>query len=337
LHSQAALLRHAHDVASTFSLTSPGSAILLNLPFVGIFGFCQFTAAFVAGATIVTFPIFNAEESMRALASRGITHIGGSDVMVDRFLAYAEGPRRFEKVRFCAYAAFSPSLDDIGARADARGLTLTAVYGSSEMQALFARQPESAPLEERIEKGGMPVSVDARVRVRDVESGRLLPHGETGELELTGPSRMIGYFGNLEATAKALTDDGYYRTGDLGFTRPDGRFVYLTRLDDGLRLGGILVSPAEIEAVVQEHPSVMECQIVAVQAKGDWRVVAFVIAQPGHTIEESEVIGHCRRRLAKSKVPVRVHQLDAFPTTPSANSTKIQKGKLREIAQTLVG
>jgi fatty-acyl-CoA synthase len=336
MHSQSALIHHAHAVASHFGLQAGKSTILLSLPFAGIFGFCQVTAALAAGATMVTAPIFSAEESMRSIQSCHVTHMVAADVTVDRLLAAATGAHPFAGVQFCVYAAFAPSLEDIASRAAARGLTLVGVYGSSEVQALFARQLETASLKERVEKGGWPVSADAHVRARDVETGRVLPHGEPGELEIKAPSLMIGYFGDPQASSNAITDDGYFRTSDLGYTCPNGRFVYLTRLDDSLRLGGFLVSPAEIEAVILEYAGVEECQVVGVKAGGEWHAFAFVIAKPGHSLNEPEIIRHCGRRLSKSKVPVRVHQIDKFPTTESANSTKIQKGKLRLLAQNVL-
>jgi fatty-acyl-CoA synthase len=88
--------------------------------------------------------------------------------------------------------------------------------------------------------------------------------------------------------------------------------------------------------VVLEHPGVEECQVVGVKAGGGWHTFAFVIAKAGHPLIESDIVSHCGRRLSKSKVPVRVHQVDAFPTTASANSTKIQKGKLRILAQSVL-
>jgi fatty-acyl-CoA synthase len=336
LHSQSALLRHAHDVASSFKLRVSGSTILVSVPLAGMFGFSQAMAALAAGATMVTSPIFDSKDSIRLIRSHGVTHMVAADIMVDRMLAAANVPDAFASVKFCAYANFTPGLDNLGSRAAERSLTLVGLYGSSEVQALFARQSETAPLEERVEKGGQPVSAEAHVRVRDVATGRLLAHGEQGELEIKAPSLMIGYFGNPKAFAEAITDDGYFRTGDLGHTLPDSRFVYVARLDDSLRLGGFLVNPAEIEGVVQEHPSVKECQIVGVEYGNEWRAFAFVIAKPGQLVKEPEIISHCQRRLSKSKVPLRVHQIEAFPVTESANAVKIQKGRLRELAQRLL-
>ena len=165
----------------------------------------------------------------------------------------------------------------------------------------------------------------------------MLAHGAPGELEFFAPSsRMAAYHGNPEATREAITADGYYRSGDLGTTLADGRFVYLTRMGDSLRLGGFLVSPAEIEAVVQEAPGIAACQVVAVPRAAGPVPVAFVLLQHGASLDEAAVIAYASARLARYKVPVRVIAIDAFPVTPGANATKIQKGKLREMAEALL-
>ena len=237
-------------------------------------------------------------------------------------------------MEFIGYAAFNPAQADIVERADARGLTLVGLYGISEIQALFSRQDERAPREERVLGGGRMLSPLARVRARDPESGRVLPHGESGELEFLAPSsRMVEYYGNPQATAEAITADGWYRSGDLGYTQADGRFVYLTRMGDSLRLSGFLVSPLEIEAAVQEVPGIAACQVVGAARGSQFRPVAFVILAPGATLDEAAVIAHVSAQLAKYKVPVRVFAVEAFPVTEGTNATKIQKHRLRELAE----
>ena len=99
-----------------------------------------------------------------------------------------------------------------------------------------------------------------------------------------------------------------------------------------MRLGGFLVSPAEVEQVLLQLDGVDAAQVVAVDRPGGARPVAFVVAPGG--VDESAAIIHCHERLARYKVPVRVIAIDEFPTTPSANGTKIQKVKLRAIAAT---
>ena len=107
------------------------------------------------------------------------------------------------------------------------------------------------------------MSPRAEARVRDPETGVLCGEGIAGELEIRGPSRMTEYYDNPEATVDTLTDDGFVRTGDLAQMEPGGSFEYLTRMGDVLRLGGFLVSPAEIEAEVQAHPSINGVQVLS--------------------------------------------------------------------------
>jgi fatty-acyl-CoA synthase len=333
LHDQRTVLSHAFDVVRGFGIDAQ-SALLLVPPLCGVFGFCGAMASIAAGRPFVMAPAWQPEEAAAALVAQRVTHAIGTDEACAQLL---DCGAEVSRLRFFGYAAFNPAYGDIVQRAGAKGLKLVGLYGTSEIQALFARQDEHAPAAERMQGGGLPVSPAARVRVRDPESGQLLAHGAQGELEFLAPgSRMVGYHGNPEATREAFTGDGYYRSGDLGSTLADGRFVYLARMGDALRLGGFLVSPAEIEAVMQEATGIAACQIVGVPRTEGLMPVAFVVLQPGAVLDEAAVIAHVAARLARYKVPRRVFHVDAFPVTPGANATKIQKGKLREMAEALL-
>jgi fatty-acyl-CoA synthase len=144
---------------------------------------------------------------------------------------------------------------------------------------------------------------------------------------------MVGYFDNDAATREATTADGWFRSSDLGYTLADGRFVYLTRLGDALRLSGFLVSPAEIEDMLLGHPQVSAAQVVGVDTPTGTRAFAFVI--PKKDFDETDILDYCAARMARYKVPMRVHPLAEFPVTPGANATKIQRTKLRDLAREL--
>ncbi len=336
LHDQRTVISHAFDVARGFGI-GPGTALLLAPPLCGVFGFCSAMAALAAGRPLVMRPSWDAADAARDIVTHRVTHANATDEAFSQLLAQDHASAPFPGVRFFGYAAFNPALGDLVARAESRGVKLVGLYGTSEIQALFARQDENAPVSERMLAGGRPVCPQAQVRARDPESGRILPHGEAGELEFFAPaSRMVGYHGDPDATLAALTEDEYYRSGDLGYTRHDGRFVFLTRLGDSLRLGGFLASPAEIESVVQELPWISACQVVGVPSAEGLRPVAFVILQPGSGLDEPAVLRHVASRLARYKVPRRVFAIESFPVTPGANATKIQKGKLREWALNLL-
>jgi len=160
----------------------------------------------------------------------------------------------------------------------------------------------------------------------------VLPVGEHGEIELRGPSLLCEYFGNPEATREAFTADGWFRTGDLGYLEADGRFCYVTRMGDVLRLGGFLTSPQEIEAVLETHPTVSGAQVVGITLNREPVAIGFVTLQAGADFAEEALRAWCKARLAGYKQPKRIFCVEAFPTTQSANGTKIQRAKLRELA-----
>ncbi len=337
LHGHAGIVRHAREVATNFGLNDTSTVTYLGLPFCGVFGFCQVMAALAAAKPTILTSAFDADEAVRLFEGHGVTYFNGSDDMIDRMLTVMGNRKPFRQVRSAGYAMFNSELADIVSRADDADLTLTGLYGMSEIQALAARRDSDASAEVRATPGGTLVSPTAEVRVRDPDSGALSAVGEAGELEIKAPSRMIEYYGDADATAAAVTDDGFIRTGDLGLLEPEGGFEFLSRMGDVLRLGGFLVSPAEIEAEIQAHPTVDSVQVVAVGSEAGNRAVAFVILREGEGIEEASIQAHCAQRLAKFKVPARVISVDAFPVTESANGIKIQRGKLREMAEELLG
>jgi fatty-acyl-CoA synthase len=289
-------------------------------------------ASLAAARPMVLMASFEAEAAARLVRHHRVTHMNGSDDMFQRMLAARTEPRPFPSLRLAGFANFNPALEDVVGEAESRGLALVGLYGMSEVQALFARQRVDAEAAERARAGGFPVAPEAVVRVRDPESGALLGAGENGELELNGPSRMAGYHDDPRATAESLTADGFVRSGDLGHIAQDGSFVFLSRMGDVLRLGGFLVSPAEIESFVQGHDSVDGCQVVGISGPKGARPVAFVTVPPGGAFDEAALAAFCARGMARYKVPVRFVPLESFPVTSSANGTKIQRAKLRRMA-----
>ena len=335
LHDQRTVARHAADVARGFGYEIAGTVVMVTAPLCGVFGFTNAMGGLAAARPLVMYPTFDARESAEGVLRHRVTHTHASDEMIGRMLGAVPGAPAFPSVRFFGYAAFVPG-DDLPRRAEARGLTLVGLYGMSECHALMARQSETLPLPERALAGGIPVAPEAKVRARDPETGAIQPHGVAGELEIKAPSLMVGYYGDEAATRAAFTDDGFLRTGDLGYSTAEGGFVFLARLGDAMRLSGFLVSPAEIEDVLQAHPGVAGAQVVGVETPGGTKAFAFVIPAAGAAFDEPALVAHCAGRLAKFKVPVRVAPIEAFPVTPGANATKIQKAKLRALAQAVL-
>jgi fatty-acyl-CoA synthase len=332
VHSHGTILRHAADVAHGFGYGA-ASVLYAGLPLSGTFGQAQALAALAAGASVVLHPVFDAEGAARLIASHGVTDFNATDDMAHRILEAAPGELPFPALRGCGYPTFNPALGDLAERAEARGVRMFGLYGSSEAQALYARQELAADLALRQRPGGFLTSSEAAFRIADPESGAELPDGESGELAVKGPSLMLGYLGNEEATRRQMTPDGFFRSGDLAHRAADGSFVFESRMGDALRLAGYLVTPAEIEAYLQRHPAVQAAQVVGVVSEGALKPVAFVTLRPGAALDEADARRFCAAGLARFKVPAAILAVDEFPTTQSANGVKIQKTRLREMAE----
>src|SRR5262245_33883643 len=211
-HRQGAIAGHAQQVARAFDFDAPETLSLAILPLCGVFGFNQTLATLAAGRPTVLVESSEIEEIARLIARRKPTTMFGSDDMFASLLELVPGERPFPSLKWAGYGAFNAALADLPEQAETRGLKLVGLYGMSEVQALYARQPIEASVARRKLGGGLLTSPLAHVRVRDPETGALLGPGKGGALECAGPSLMVGYYGNAAATRAALTDDGYVRT-----------------------------------------------------------------------------------------------------------------------------
>src|SRR5699024_4740314 len=281
---------------------------------------------------LVTSPVLQPATCAQQIEKYRVTHTFANNELLDKILSEkGDSPQSFSSLKLAGFASFAPSLEDLPERAEKAGVTLVGLYGSSELQALVAgRRPSDDKA--RYRAGGQLVAPDARVRARDSSTGRILPHGEVGELEIQAPSLMREYLDDPDENTIAIDGDGYFRTGDLGYTEADNQFTFLARKGDFLRLSGFLVNPLEIENFIEGMEHVAACQVVAAPMGGKAVPVAFVITDNQGVIDEHQVITACKQAMAGFKVPKRVLVLESFPVVQSANSNKIQRGKLQEIA-----
>ncbi len=337
MHPQRTLALHACRVASAFGLGERGARLLAAMPYCGVYGLCAALAALAGGAPIVNMETPEGDAAAELVRKHAVTHIFASDELYRRMGRAVPGGNPFPSARVFGYAAFQPGALELAREAWSRRMPLCGLYGSSEVQALFSVQPPESPLDERIEPGGLPASPDAEVRVRELDSGRIAAPGTSGELEIRAPTNFIGYLDDADATGGAMTDDGFFRTGDIGRMRADGSFVYETRKGDAIRLGGFLVNPAEIEDLLKRIPAIADVQVTALEIAGQTRSVAFVVPAPGASLAEAGVIDAARAIMAGFKVPARVWFVEGFPTAQSANGTKIQRARLREMARERLG
>ncbi len=183
------------------------------------------------------------------------------------------------------------------------------------------------PEEQRRGTVGKPV-VDVHERIVD-ENENDLPAGQDGEIRITGPNIMKGYYNLEDETTNAFDDKGYFRTGDMGQLDEEG-FLYITgRIKEMLIIGGENVFPREIEEVLTNHPDVNAAGVVGRSDVSRGEVaVAFVELREGASFDEQKLRSWCRETIAPFKVPKSITQLDELPRNPTG---KIMRRKLASL------
>ncbi|QBR03971.1 AMP-binding protein [Paraburkholderia pallida] len=173
---------------------------------------------------------------------------------------------------------------------------------------------------------GLPVpSTD--IKLLDDED-KIVDIGKPGEICVKGPQVTRGYWRNPEATEKAFTADGYFRTGDIGIFDDNGFLKIVDRKKDMVLVSGFNVYPNDVEAVVTAFPGVIECACVGVpDDKTGEAVKIFVVAAPGVRLSEEALIAHCRTEMAAYKVPKIVRLVEALPKSTVG---KILRRELRD-------
>ncbi len=209
------------------------------------------------------------------------------------------------------------------------GATIVEGFGLSETSPVTHCNPLNG--ERRAGWIGLPLpSTDARI-VSVEEGGETseLPPGEEGELQIRGPQVMRGYWNRPEESAQALLEGGWLATGDLALMSPDGYFRIVGRKKDMINCSGFKVYPDEVDAVLVEHPAVLEAATIGVPhpTRGE-TVRSFVVLREGATATAQELIDFAREHLAAYKVPREIVFLKELPKSAVM---KTLRRKLREL------
>jgi long-chain acyl-CoA synthetase len=183
-------------------------------------------------------------------------------------------------------------------------------YGLSETSPVLSFNPAS--VQEFTGTTGLPMP-GTDIKLLDDE-GNEVALGESGEVCAKGPQVMGGYWNQPEANKAAFTDDGYFRTGDVGIFDGEGYLRIVDRKKDMIIVSGFNVFPNEVEAVASACPGVMECACVgAPDEKTGEAVQLFVVKAPNATTTVEDVIAHCRKEMTAYKVPKFVRFVEALP------------------------
>ena len=203
------------------------------------------------------------------------------------------------------------------------GCALSEGYGLSETSPTLTCNP--ADTDKFSGSIGLPVP-STYLSIRD-DDGNEVPLGQPGEICAKGPQVMAGYWNRPEETAKVMTSDGYFRTGDIGVMTADGYTKIVDRKKDMILVSGFNVYPNEIEEVIASHPGVLECAVIGVEdAKSGEAVKAFIVRKDQNLAAE-DVIKFCATQLTAYKVPKQIEFRTGLPKT---NVGKILRRELRD-------
>jgi benzoate-CoA ligase len=205
------------------------------------------------------------------------------------------------------------------------GVDIVDGIGSTEMLHIFI---SNRPDKVRYGTTGWPVP-GYEIELRG-DDGRAAPDGEPGDLYIHGPSAALMYWGN-RVKSRETFEGRWTKSGDKYARNADGSYTYAGRADDMLKIGGIWVSPFEVEATLMQHPSILEAALIgAPDRDGLVRSKAFVVLKEGAFVDEAELQRFVKDRLAPYKYPRAIALLAELPKTATG---KIQRFKLREQEQ----
>lgn len=172
---------------------------------------------------------------------------------------------------------------------------------------------------------GLPIP-STIVTIKD-DDGKDVNHGDVGEVCIKGPQVMQGYYNRPDETAKVMTPDGFFRTGDIGYMNDSGYIKLVDRKKDMILVSGFNVYPNEIEDVVATHPKVLESAAVGIPDPVSGETIKLFVVKKDSSLTESEVIDHCRKGLTGYKVPKKIEFRTELPKT---NVGKILRRELRD-------
>jgi fatty-acyl-CoA synthase len=320
-----------------------GRRILFSLPCYHMFGYVEgLLAAMFVGGAIVPRTAFSPADYFAGIERHRATEILCVPTMTVALLEHPDRATRDLSSVFAILSGAAPAPVWLWQKVQAElGITeITTGYGMTECGGAMTMSLPEDPLERhsatvgRVKLAGvagMPDGDLCRYRTVDPMTGDPLPDGAEGELVSSGPTHMLGFWDKPQETAAALRE-GWVFSGDLGRVREDGYVQVTGRSKELYKSGGELVMPKEVEELLTQYPGVSQAYAVGVP-DDRWGEVgcAWVVAEPGATVDPAELIALCKDKLARFKVPkhVLLTTAEELPTTPTG---KVQKFRLAQRA-----
>lgn len=304
----------------------PDDVLLHVLPIFHVHGlFVALHGALHAGATTLLMREFDAKRTLQMMAE-GQCSVFMAVPTIHQRLLDAAADHQYDLSGMRLITSGSDRLPDevFSGFEKTFGYTLLERYGMTET-GMNCSNPLNG--ERRLGSVGLPLS-GVEVRVVHPENGQPLPSGQIGEVQLRGSNVFKGYWNQPQKTAETFTNDGWFKTGDLGFREPDGYLTLCGRSKDLIISGGLNIYPPEVERVLAEHPDVAACAVIGCPDR-EWgeRVTAVVVLNETGSAAPEDLIRFCRVRLASYKSPKSIVFRKDLPRNAMG---KVQKAELRK-------
>lgn len=318
----------AYEVWCDLAGLRQGDRYLIVNPFFHTFGYkAGVIACLMRGATMIPQPVFNVETAMANVAAERVSVLPGPPTLHRSLLDHpARDDYDLGALRLVVTGAAVVPLRLVEQlRAELRVETVLTAYGLSEASGIvtMCRRGDEPSVIASTSGRAIP---GTEVRVVD-PLGHALPPGTPGEVLVRGFNVMRGYFEDPAETARAVTADGWLRTGDVGVLDADGNLRITDRIKDMFIVGGFNAYPAEIEQLLGLHPDVADVAVVGVPDARLGEVgKAYVVRRPGSLLTSDDLIAWSRREMANYKVPRAVDFVGELPRNASG---KVVKGELR--------
>ena len=324
-----ALRKHSNEVDMPYTKWEDDEAVLVAMPCAHIGGTGLGIMALAAGLPGVILAEFNPDGVFDAVEHHGVTRFFIVPAALQMLLLH---PRcasvDYSRLKYILYGAAPIPLELLRQCIKVFGAQFIQAYGMTETTGTISMLPPEDHDPEgnaRMRSAGKALpGVEIVILGPDGES---VATGEVGEVVTRSSNNMLGYWNLPDATAKTMTDDGWIRTGDAGYLDADGYLFIHDRMKDMIITGGENVYPAEVESAIFGHPAVQEVAVIGIpDEKWGETVKAVVVAKPGTTVEESDIIAWARERIAPFKCPRSIDVIDALPRNASG---KILRKDLR--------
>ncbi|MBV8529618.1 MAG: long-chain fatty acid--CoA ligase [Candidatus Dormibacteraeota bacterium] len=299
----------------------PHDVVLGALPLFHAFGqSCALNTTMASGATLTLIPRFDPGHALETIQRDRVTIFEGVPTMYAAFMHHPER-RRYDtsSLRMCVSGGASLPLEVLRGFEEAFGTMILEGYGLSETSPVASFNKPDRPRK----AGSIGTPIDGvEMKVVD-EHGGDITQGGVGEIVIRGHNVMKGYWKRPDATAQAISADGWFHTGDLARIDEDGYFFIVDRKKDLVIRGGYNVYPREIEEVLYEHPAVRECAVVGIpHPELGEEVGAAVVLKDGATATAEELRDFVKERVAAYKYPRRVWFLEQLPKGPTGKILK---------------